>query len=98
MIGHIDVFREGAIHGWHAVSAKRALIVEIDGRFAGIIRTHLERPDVVAAGYATDPCGFSFNVPPEFVDGGEHRVVVRATGEAMIEQLECLMELTPDAP
>ncbi|MBP7334918.1 glycosyltransferase [Niveispirillum sp.] len=83
MIGNIDVFHEGCIHGWIAKTDQRHLILEIDGEFVSAGVVDQERPDVVAAGFAVGPCGFSIPVQPSrFVDGKTHRIVVRVLGNS----------------
>ncbi|MDQ2101785.1 glycosyltransferase [Azospirillum isscasi] len=79
--GCIDLFRNGELHGWVSGAGEMPLIVEIDGKFAGITRADVDRPDVIEAGYASGSSGFVFAVPPEFIDGQEHQVVVRVTGQ-----------------
>lgn len=96
MDGCIDLFHDGALHGWIAGTDGASLIVEIDGTFIGVTRATVDRPDVVAAGRAVGPCGFVCPIPPEFIDGAEHLAVLRVAGQNM--QLARRIPLVADAP
>lgn len=96
MIGNIDVFHEGYIHGWIARTEQRHLILEIDGEFVSAGMADQERPDVVAAGFAAGPCGFSIPVPPSrFIDGKIHRIAVRVLGNSALA-LHAKLALEPE--
>jgi len=86
MIGHIDLFENGLLHGWHR-SVFDALIVEIDDRFVGLANERFERSDVEAAGFGSGRTGFSFSVPLQYCDGRSHKIVVRAsTPDSAVER------------
>jgi len=79
--GFGEVTRNGEVAGW-AVDPSRPgahLKVElyVDGRFVAHGSATLPRPDVVAAGRATDPdCGYRFPLPP--LTAGPHEARVYA--------------------
>lgn len=85
--GALDLANSSHVAGWALNQAAPELRVEvqlyIDGRFAGNRFADLPRPDVVAAGRASDENhGFSFETPP--LAEGEHEArvyAVHASGE-----------------
>ena len=71
--GFGEVTREGEVAGWAVDASRPGARVEVelyvDGRFVAHGPATLPRPDVVAAGRATDPdCGYRFPLPP-FAEG-----------------------------
>jgi hypothetical protein len=66
--GFGEVTRKGEVAGWAVDASRPGARVEvelyIDGRFVAHDVAALPRPDVVAAGRATDPdCGYRFPLP-----------------------------------
>ena len=79
--GFGEVTRRGEVAGWAVDSASPGARVEVqlyvDGRFVAHGEAALPRPDVVAAGRASDPaCGYRFALPA--LAAGEHEARVYA--------------------
>ena len=79
--GAIDLTLPERVTGWtfDPESPLEALEVQlfIDGRFYAAQRADQPRPDLVAAGAASDPHhGFSFTIAPATLPAGRHRVEV----------------------
>lgn len=79
--GALDEATQQHVYGWVVDEASPAARVEvqlyIDGHFAGTTTANLPRPDVLAAGRATDELhGFSFTTPA--LEAGEHEARVYA--------------------
>ena len=79
--GFGEVTPRGEIAGWAVNAARPAERVQVelyvDGRFVAHQQAALPRPDVVAAGRATDErCGYLFPLPP--LPPGEHEARVYA--------------------
>ena len=86
--GFGEVTRRGEVAGWAVDPLNPGARVEvelyIDGRFVAHGTATLPRPDVVAAGRATDPdCGYRFPLPPLAEGPHEARVyALHAPGPA----------------
>ncbi len=94
--GFGEVTRRGEVAGW-AVDASRPgerveVALYVDGRFVAHGVASLPRPDVVAAGRATDPaCGYRFPLPPLAEGPHEARVyALHAPGPAHLRTLKQL--------
>jgi len=79
--GFGEVTRKGEVAGWAVDASRPGERVEVelyvDGRFVAHGVAALPRPDVVAAGRATDPaCGYRFPLPP--LPEGPHEARVYA--------------------
>ncbi len=79
--GFGEVTEDGRVAGWAVAEndsgARVAVQLYVDGRFAGAQVAELPRPDVVAAGRASDErCGYSFALPK--LAAGEHEARVYA--------------------
>lgn len=79
--GFAELTRDGEVAGWAVDSARPGALIEVqlyvDGRFAGHAAASLPRPDVRAAGRASDEnCGYRFELPP--LPAGEHEARVYA--------------------
>lgn len=77
--GFGEVTRKGEVAGWAVNAARPGARVEVelyvDGRFVAHGLATLARPDVVAAGRATDPdCGYRFPLPTLAAGTHEARV------------------------
>lgn len=77
--GFGEVTREGEVAGWAVDASSPGARVEVeiyvDGRFVAHGVAALPRPDVVAAGRATDPgCGYRFPLPALAAGAHEARV------------------------
>ena len=77
--GFGEVTRKGEVAGWAVDASRPGARVEVelyvDGRFVAHGLATLPRPDVVAAGRATDPdCGYRFPLPPLAAGPHEARV------------------------
>ncbi|HEX8119242.1 MAG TPA: hypothetical protein VF521_18330 [Pyrinomonadaceae bacterium] len=79
--GFGEVTRAGEVAGWAVDASRPGARVEVelyvDGRFVAHGAAALPRPDVVAAGRASDPdCGYRFPLPP--LPAGAHEARVYA--------------------
>lgn len=77
--GFGEVTRRGEVAGWAVDASRPGARVEVelyvDGRFVAHGVATLPRPDVVAAGRASDPdCGYRFPLPPLAAGTHEARV------------------------
>ena len=94
--GFGEVTRRGEVAGWAVDASRPGARVEVelyvDGRFAGHGVAVLPRPDVVAAGRATDPdCGYRFPLPVLAEGPHEARVyALHAPGPADLRTLKQL--------
>lgn len=86
--GFGEVTRNGEVAGWAVDASRPGARVEVelyvDGRFVAHGSATLPRPDVVAAGRATDPdCGYRFPLPTLAEGPHEARVyALHAPGSA----------------
>jgi hypothetical protein len=83
--GFGEVTRKGEVAGWAVNAARPDSRVEVqlyvDGRFAARDMALLPRPDVLAAGRASDAnCGYRLALPP--LPAGEHEARVYAAVRA----------------
>ena len=84
--GFGEVTRRGEVAGWAVDTSSPGARVEVelyvDGRFAAHATASLPRPDVVAAGRASDPnCGYRLALPPLAAGTHEARIyALRAHG------------------
>ena len=81
---HLDgISSEGRLSGWivdlSTPNQPASVLVSVDGAVLGSVLSDLERPDVVASGAATFPCGFEFDLPLHVFDGKPHVLEVRET-------------------
>lgn len=94
--GFGEMTRRGEVAGWAVNGSNPAARVEVelylDGRFAGHAVASLPRPDVVAAGHASDEnCGYRFALPP--LDAGTHEAKVYALHAPGPAELRTLKQL-----
>lgn len=84
MRGCFDRLESGVAYGWaydaRAPEAAVNVDIFIDGRLAATVPASQPRPDLQSAGIGTGRYGFSFSIPPEANDGGEHRIDIRHSG------------------
>jgi hypothetical protein len=76
-----EVTREQTIAGWairrNDPSQRVEVQLYIDDQFAGYTVAEIPRPDVVQAGWTSDPrCGYVFTIPP--LSAGDHEARVYA--------------------
>jgi hypothetical protein len=78
--GHVDAI-EPVLSGWVVHLARPSVPVT---SFLRIDRSHpvpviadISRPDVAAAGLGGPNCGFSVDLPAQFLDGAEHELALR---------------------
>lgn len=94
--GFGEVTRRGEVAGWAVdpVNPRARVEVElyVDGRFVAHAVASLPRPDVVAAGRASDPdCGYRFELPTLTEGSHEARVyALHAPGPAHLRTLKQL--------
>lgn len=94
--GFGEVTRQGEVAGWAVDASRPGARVEVelyvDGRFVAHGVATLPRPDVVAAGRATDPdCGYRFALPILAAGPHEARVyALHAPGSASLRTLKQL--------
>ena len=94
--GFGEVTPRGEVAGWAVNAARPAARVEVqlyvDGRFAGRDVALLPRPDVLAAGRASDAnCGYRLALPP--LPAGEHEARVYALQPDAAGELRTLRQL-----
>ena len=94
--GALDEATPQQIYGWAVDESSPAGAVEvqlyIDGRFAARSTANLPRPDVLAAGRATDEAhGFSFETPA--LTAGEHEARVYAVYAGRDQTLRTLHQI-----
>jgi hypothetical protein len=94
--GFGEVTRKGEVAGWAVDPRNPGARVEVelyvDGRFVAHGVAALARPDVVAAGRATDPdCGYRFPLPP--LAEGPHEARVYALHAPRPAHLRTLRQL-----
>lgn len=77
--GHVDTV-EPVLSGWVTDTVQPSepvvLFVGIDGQHRFPVVADRPREDVAAAGLAGSRCGFAFEVPSRFRDGGEHELAL----------------------
>lgn len=79
-IGLIEVVEASSIRGWAAdlsTNQPASLILVMDGRPLGTFKSTHEREDVNAAGVPGRMPGFVLDLPPQVLDGYEHRLSIR---------------------
>jgi ribosomal protein S18 acetylase RimI-like enzyme len=78
--GHVDAI-EPALSGWvvHLAcpSVPVTSFLSIDRRHPVPVIADIPRPDVAAAGLGGPNCGFSVDLPAQFLDGAEHELALR---------------------
>jgi hypothetical protein len=94
--GFGEVTRGGEVAGWAVDASRPSARVEVelyvDGRFVAHGVAALPRPDVVAAGRATDPdCGYRFPLPA--LAPGAHEARIYALHAPGPEDLRTLRQL-----
>lgn len=87
-VGFVDNYADGDISGWSysAGVTEQKVLLKINGELARIIKAEKYRPDVAAAGVASDKCGFSFSVNLKNLSEGEYLLTLQdAHTEALLK-------------
>ncbi len=98
--GFFDRFEDGIASGWVVNNAAPLTPVQvhavIDGQETAQVLADESRDDIrVALGHPTGRVGFSYRIPPEFLNGVEHRLSFRLPGGSILGHLD---PRDPDQP
>ena len=92
-LGYVDSFHDGIARGW-AVDTRRPdvptqLHVLIDRQEVAQVSCDQMREDVQAAiGHPSGRLGFSFDLPPDFIDGNPHTLSFRFNDRTVVPHLD----------
>ncbi len=92
-LGYVDAFADGVARGW-AVDTRRPetptrLHVLVDRQEVAQVVCDQPREDVqIAIGHPNGRLGFSFDLPPEFVDGNPHTLSFRFGDRTVVPHLD----------
>ena len=92
-LGYVDSFNEGVARGWavdtRSPTVPTRLHVLVDGQEVAQVGCDQLREDVQAAiGHPSGQLGFSFDLPPEFVDGNPHTLSFRFGDRTVVPHLD----------